>query len=178
MRAGLVDKRLAHAEILEEDTEVFFRESHSAGPWLNRFQIARMAKLGAGAPLSLQMTVGSTMDVGLSDFAKTPAKRAGEGVTVDESPTWVDVESNGVGFEDIVTSWIPLTPQDEVNEKARLNFEVLKRETIRASSNWSNALATAGAQQHATADQRPIANGNKGGRSGCLWSKCRGGQRI
>jgi hypothetical protein len=95
-----------------------------------------------GAPLSHQTTVGSTMDVGLCDYAKTPAKWAREGVTdVDESPTWVDVESNGVGFEDIVTSWTPLTPQDEINEKARLNFEVLKWETIRASGNWSDALS-------------------------------------
>jgi hypothetical protein len=50
------------------------------------------------------------------------------------------VESDGVGFKDIVTSWTPLTPQDEINEKARSNFEVLKRETIRASNNWSNTL--------------------------------------
>jgi hypothetical protein len=138
MRAGLVDKCLPHADVLEEGTDVFFQESHSADPWLHRFQIARMAKLGSGEPLSRQMT---RIEIGLSDYVKTPAKRAREEVIdVDESPTWVDVESDGIGFEAINISWTPLAPQEEINERARLNFEVLKWETIRASGIWSDAL--------------------------------------
>jgi hypothetical protein len=141
-RAGLLDKRLAQEEILPEDWNLFDTESHAAGDWLSRFQVSRLAKLGSGESLRARTDAGFQPGVGLREYAKTPAKRrrlGDEEAMLDESPSWVDVESEGKGFEDI-RSWDPLSSQDEINRLVQENFDLLRKETIKAAVNWSDAL--------------------------------------
>jgi hypothetical protein len=138
--AGLVNKRLMREDILEEDINIFDQDSHAAGPWMTRFQIARLAKLGAVDSLQTQADAGIRPEVGLQECGKTPAKRRREGeVEFEESPSWVDVAAEGTGFEGI-RSWGPLTSQEEINRLTQANFDLLRKETIRASGNWIDAL--------------------------------------
>jgi hypothetical protein len=139
--AGLADKRLALKDVLPEDRRILDAEKHAAGPWMSRFQVARLAKLGSGESLRAQADAGIPPEVGLQEHGKTPAKRrrVGDPEEVDESPSWVDVGSEGQGFEDVKT-WGPLSSQDEINMLSQLNFDLLRRETMRAAGNWSDAL--------------------------------------
>jgi hypothetical protein len=139
MRAGLLDKCLGVDEVLEEEKLYFNTETHSAGDWELRFQTSRMAKLGAGLSLKARSAAGLQAAVNVRDYAKTPAKRFRAGEPVDLSPSWVDVESKGMGFGNIKV-WDPLSEQDVVNRIALNNFELLKKETIRAATNWSDAV--------------------------------------
>jgi hypothetical protein len=143
-------------DILAEDISIFNRESHAAGPWMARFQIARLAKLGSADSLKTQADAGIRPEVGIQECGKTPAKRRREGsVDFEESPSWVDVAAEGAGFEGI-RSWGPLTSQDEINQLAQTNFDVLREETIRASGNWIDALMQL--RESTKKLQRPIAN--------------------
>jgi hypothetical protein len=140
MWAGLVDKRLMQEDILAEDIRIFNLESHAAGAWMARFQIARLAKLGSVDSLRTQADAGIRPEVGIQEYGKTPAKRRREGmVDFEESPSWVDVAAEGSGFEGI-RSWGPLTSQEEINQLTQTNFDILRKETIRASGNWIDAL--------------------------------------
>jgi hypothetical protein len=141
VRAGLVDKYLMREDILMEDRLIFDQESHAPGPWMSRFQVARMAKLGTGDSLRTQADAGIPPEVGLHAYAKTPAKRRrlGEVGEADESPSWVDVGLKGASFQDIQT-WGPLADRGEINQKAQANFVLLRQETVRATGNWSDAL--------------------------------------
>jgi hypothetical protein len=56
-----------------------------------------------------------------------------------ESPSWVDVATEGVDFEGI-HSWGPLTSHDEINRLTQINFDLLRKKTIWASGNWIDAL--------------------------------------
>jgi hypothetical protein len=89
MRAGLLDKRLSKDEMLPEDRGIFDMESHAAGDWLSRFQVSRLAKLGAGASLRTLADAGTQPgEVGLREYEKkNPAKRrrAGNDADLDES---------------------------------------------------------------------------------------------
>jgi hypothetical protein len=136
------DKRLSQDEILPEDWEIFNTESHSAGAWLSRFQVSRLAKLRSGDSLRARTDAGIQPEVGLCKYAKTPAKRGRMGdeeVEDKESPSWVDVDSERTGFGDI-PSWDPLSSQEDINRLAQENFDLLCKETIRAAANWSDAL--------------------------------------
>jgi hypothetical protein len=140
MRAGLLEKRLSQEEILPEDREIFNSESHSAGHWLSHFQVSRLAKLGSGDALRARTEAGIQPEVGLREYAKTPAKCPHMGEEeVDESPSWVEVDSEGKGFEDI-RSWDPLASQEDINRLAQDNFDLLRTETVRAATNWSDTL--------------------------------------
>ncbi len=104
MRAGLVDKSLSQDEILPEDEFFFHMESHAAGDWLSRFQVSRLAKLGSGDALRARTEAGIQPEVGLREYAKTPAKRGcmGDKEEADKSPSWREVEcEEGKGFEEI-----------------------------------------------------------------------------
>jgi hypothetical protein len=72
--AGLVDKRLMRDDILEEDIGIFNQESHTAGPWITRFQIATLAKLGSVDSLRTQAEAGIRPEVGIQEYGKTPGK--------------------------------------------------------------------------------------------------------
>jgi hypothetical protein len=69
LRAGLVDKRLERDDILEEDSEIFSTEAHSAVGWLTRFQTSKLAKLGAGISLRAQTATGIPAYVGIREYA-------------------------------------------------------------------------------------------------------------
>jgi hypothetical protein len=103
--------------------------------------VSRWAKLGAGSSLKSIADTGTQAGVGLREFAKTLAKRrrTGNEEEADESPSWVDVEAEGVGFEEI-RSWDPLTSQDEINRLSQDNFDLLRRETVHPAGNLSDAL--------------------------------------
>jgi hypothetical protein len=139
MRAGFLDKRLSKEEISPEDWGFLTRRA--AGDWLSRCQVSRLAKLGAGSSLKSLADTGTQPGVGLREYAKPPAKcrRTGNEEEADKSPSWVDVEAEGVGFQEI-RSWDPLTSQDEIKKLLQENFDLLRRETVRANGNWSDAL--------------------------------------
>jgi hypothetical protein len=139
MRAGLLDKCLGVDEVLDEDKPYFSTEAHSAGEWETWFQTSRMAKLGAGLLLKARSAAGLQATVNVRDYAKTPAKQVRVGEAVDLSPSWVNVESEGMGFGNIKV-WDPLSEQEVVNRIALNNFNLLKKETIRAATNWSDAV--------------------------------------
>jgi hypothetical protein len=89
---------------LLEDREIFNSESHSAGDWLSRFQVWRLANLGSRDSLRPRMDAGIQREVRLREYAKTPAKRGcmGDKEEADKSPSWREVEcEEGKGFEDI-----------------------------------------------------------------------------
>jgi hypothetical protein len=135
----LVDKRLSIDDILEEDSEIFSTEVHTAVGWLTSFQMSKLAKLGAGISLKAQSATGIPEYDGICDYAKTPAKRSTNGIEDEESPSWVDVGEEGLGFGEI-KSWTPLAGQDAINKTSLANFEILRRETGQAAGNWNDAL--------------------------------------
>jgi hypothetical protein len=133
VRAGLLDKRLAGDGVLLEDRQIFDSEEHTAGKWLSRFQVAKMAKLGACSSLSAQTAEGRTASTDIRDYAKTRPNGRGRARSW-KTPPWVNVEDEGQGFDDMKV-WGPLTTQVDVNPISLANFELLKRETVRAASN-------------------------------------------
>jgi hypothetical protein len=140
-RAGLVDKRLDRGNVLEEDTGIFDTESHDAGGWSSKLQVARMVKMGAVASLRSQTDTGIITASSMKDYAQMPAKRVriGDIEESKESPSWVDVGTEGQGFSSI-RAWTPLARQEEVYTITLANFELIKREMLRAAGKWSDAL--------------------------------------